>query len=164
MNDLTRLTASEAVTRLSGGTLTAEGLTRACLEQAREGVVIKAWAWLDPEQVISQARAIDRGGRKGRLADARDQRDHAGHPEIGRPLFVPKGDDRIHAHRTARRNVTGAEREEEGTVFLKYFMVAVCDCVANPATGRGSRPGGRHPIHPPQPQPGAGLRHPRPGH
>jgi len=68
MNDLTRLTASEAVTRLSAGRLTAEGLTRACLEQAREGVGIKAWAWLDPEQAISQARAIDRGGRKGRLA------------------------------------------------------------------------------------------------
>src|SRR5215472_3038298 len=68
MNDLTRLTASEAVTRLSAGRLTAEGLTRACLEQAREGVGIKAWAWLDPEQAIAQARRIDRGGRKGRLA------------------------------------------------------------------------------------------------
>jgi Asp-tRNA(Asn)/Glu-tRNA(Gln) amidotransferase A subunit family amidase len=68
MNDLTRLTASEAVTRLASGTLTAEGLTRACLEQAREGAAIKAWAWLDPEHAISQARAIDRGGRKGRLA------------------------------------------------------------------------------------------------
>ena len=59
-------------------------------------------------------------------------------------------------------SVTGAELEPEGTVFSKYFMVTVCDCEANPATGRGSRPGRRHPIHPPQPLPGAGFRHPRP--
>jgi amidase len=68
MNSPKRLTASEAVTRLTAGTLTAEALTRACLDQAREGAEIKAWAWLDREQAIAQARSIDRAGRKGRLA------------------------------------------------------------------------------------------------
>ena len=63
-----RLTASEAVAKLTAGTLTAEALTRACLEQARAGAEIKAWAWLDPEQPIAQARSVDRAGRKGRLA------------------------------------------------------------------------------------------------
>ncbi|MBV9375549.1 MAG: amidase [Alphaproteobacteria bacterium] len=63
-----RLTATEAVARLTDGTLTAEALIRACLEQARAGVGINAWAWLDPEQAIAQARAVDRAGRKGRLA------------------------------------------------------------------------------------------------
>jgi Asp-tRNA(Asn)/Glu-tRNA(Gln) amidotransferase A subunit family amidase len=62
------LTASEAAARLSAGTLTAEALTRACLEQARAGAEIKAWAWLDPEQAIARARAVDRTGRKGLLA------------------------------------------------------------------------------------------------
>jgi Asp-tRNA(Asn)/Glu-tRNA(Gln) amidotransferase A subunit family amidase len=63
-----RLTASEAVARLTTGKLTAEALTQACLEQARAGADIKAWTWLDPEQALAQARAVDRAGRKGRLA------------------------------------------------------------------------------------------------
>ena len=63
-----RLTASEAVARLTMGKLTAEALTQACLEQARAGADIKAWAWLDPEAALVQARAVDRAGRKGRLA------------------------------------------------------------------------------------------------
>jgi len=62
-----RLTASETVARLAAGTLTAEALVQACLEQARAGAEIKAWAWLDPEQALAQARAVDRAGRKGRL-------------------------------------------------------------------------------------------------
>jgi amidase len=68
MNSPERLTASEAVAQLTAGTLTAEALTRACLEEARAGAEIKAWAWLDPEQAIVQARAIDRAGRQGPLA------------------------------------------------------------------------------------------------
>jgi len=68
MNSPERLTASQAVAQLTAGTLTAEALTRACLEQARAGAEIKAWAWLDPEQAIAQARAVDRAGRKGLLA------------------------------------------------------------------------------------------------
>jgi Asp-tRNA(Asn)/Glu-tRNA(Gln) amidotransferase A subunit family amidase len=67
MNDLARLTASDAAARLAVGTLTAEALTRACLEQVREGAEIKAWAWLDPEHAIAQARAIDHDGRNGPL-------------------------------------------------------------------------------------------------
>src|SRR5260370_30811431 len=63
-----RLTASEAVPRLAAGSLTAEALTRACLEQVRAGAEIRAWTWLDPEQAIAQARAVDRTGRKGGLA------------------------------------------------------------------------------------------------
>ncbi len=68
MNSPERLTACEAVARLTAGTLTAEALTRACLEQARAGAEIKAWEWLDPEQALAQARAADRAAHKGRLA------------------------------------------------------------------------------------------------
>jgi amidase len=63
-----RLTASEAAARLSSGELTSEALTAACLERARAGAEIKAWAWLDPEQALTQARRVDRAGRKGLLA------------------------------------------------------------------------------------------------
>jgi amidase len=62
------LTASEAAAQLSAGTLTAEALARACLERAQAGAGIKAWAWLDPKQAIAQGHAVDRAGRKGRLA------------------------------------------------------------------------------------------------
>jgi len=68
MSGLEHLTASEAAAQLSAGKLTAEALTRACLERVRAGAEIKAWAWLDPEQALAQARAVDRAGRKGRLA------------------------------------------------------------------------------------------------
>jgi Asp-tRNA(Asn)/Glu-tRNA(Gln) amidotransferase A subunit family amidase len=68
MSGAEHLTASEAAARLSAGTLTAEALTRACLEQARAGAEIKAWAWLDPGHATAQARAVDRAGRQGRLA------------------------------------------------------------------------------------------------
>jgi Asp-tRNA(Asn)/Glu-tRNA(Gln) amidotransferase A subunit family amidase len=68
MNGPERLTASEAVAHLTAGKLTAEDLIRACLEQARAGAEIKAWTWLDPEKAVAQARAVDRAGRKGRLA------------------------------------------------------------------------------------------------
>jgi amidase len=68
MNGPEHLTASEAAARLAAGTLTAEALTRACLEQAGAGAEITAWTWLDPEQALAQARAVDRAGHKGRLA------------------------------------------------------------------------------------------------
>jgi Asp-tRNA(Asn)/Glu-tRNA(Gln) amidotransferase A subunit family amidase len=63
-----QLTACDAIARLKAGTLTAETLTRACLEKAREGAKVKAWVWLDPEQALAQARRVDGAGREGRLA------------------------------------------------------------------------------------------------
>jgi amidase len=68
MSGAERLTASEAVARLSAGTLTAETLIRDCLERARIRADVKAWAWLDLEQALAQARAADRAGRPGLLA------------------------------------------------------------------------------------------------
>jgi Asp-tRNA(Asn)/Glu-tRNA(Gln) amidotransferase A subunit family amidase len=67
MSGAERLTASEAVARLSAGTLTAETLVRNCLERVRARAEVKAWAWLDPEQALAQARAVDRAGRPGLL-------------------------------------------------------------------------------------------------
>src|ERR1700730_6333983 len=81
-----RLTASEAVARLTTGKLPAEALTQACLEQARAGADIKAWAWLDPEAALVQARAVDRAGRKGRLAGV-----PVGIKDIIDPVDMPTG-------------------------------------------------------------------------
>ncbi|MBV8121453.1 MAG: amidase [Alphaproteobacteria bacterium] len=67
MSGAERLTASEAAARLAAGTLTAEALTRDCLKRANARAAVKAWAWLDPEQALAQARAVDRAGRPGVL-------------------------------------------------------------------------------------------------
>jgi Asp-tRNA(Asn)/Glu-tRNA(Gln) amidotransferase A subunit family amidase len=68
MSGTERLTASAAAARLSAGTLTAEALTRDCLERANARAEVKAWVWLDQEQALTQARAVDRNGRQGLLA------------------------------------------------------------------------------------------------
>ncbi|MDP3242809.1 MAG: amidase, partial [Reyranella sp.] len=54
------ITALEAVAAIEAGTLTSERLVRGCLDRIaeRDGVV-KAWAHLDPDQAIAQARAAD---------------------------------------------------------------------------------------------------------
>src|SRR5690242_2528819 len=62
------LTAAQAVAQLSSGALTAEALTRACLDRAEDRQSVKAWTWLDPEHALAQARAADRAGRPGLLA------------------------------------------------------------------------------------------------
>jgi Asp-tRNA(Asn)/Glu-tRNA(Gln) amidotransferase A subunit family amidase len=68
MSGTERLTASEMASRLSAGALTAEVLVRDCLERASTRAEVKAWAWLDPEQALAQARAADCAGRPGLLA------------------------------------------------------------------------------------------------
>jgi Asp-tRNA(Asn)/Glu-tRNA(Gln) amidotransferase A subunit family amidase len=67
MSGAERLTATEAATRLSVGTLTAERLVRDCLERAHARAEVKAWVWLDPKHAWAQARAVDRAGRPGLL-------------------------------------------------------------------------------------------------
>jgi Asp-tRNA(Asn)/Glu-tRNA(Gln) amidotransferase A subunit family amidase len=63
-----RLSAAEAIAQLASGALSAEALTRACLDRAAERTSVKAWIWLDPEQALAQARTADRAGRPGLLA------------------------------------------------------------------------------------------------
>ena len=58
--NLNRLNLVAAAKGIATGEFTSEELVTACLERihAREDQV-KAWAWLDPEQVLAQARACD---------------------------------------------------------------------------------------------------------
>ena len=54
------LSATEAVAAIEAGTLTAEKLVRDCLDRiAEREPVVKAWAFLDPDLAIAQARAAD---------------------------------------------------------------------------------------------------------
>ena len=68
MSDSNRLSAAEAVARLSSGKLTAEQLTRDCLDRIEERASVKAWIHLDPDHALAQARAADRAGRPGLVA------------------------------------------------------------------------------------------------
>ena len=54
------LGAAAAIALLQRGALTSERLVRACLDRiARDEPRIRAWAWLDPEQALAAARAVD---------------------------------------------------------------------------------------------------------
>jgi amidase len=86
------LTAAEAVAQLRSGLLSAEALTRTCLDRIEARKSVKAWSYLDPELALSQARAADRAGRLGLLAGlpigVKDVIDTADMPtEHGSPIY-----------------------------------------------------------------------------
>ena len=68
MGDLNRLSATETARRIAAGEITSEAVVRDCLDriEAREGTV-RAWAYLDPELALSQARQRDSGPPRGAL-------------------------------------------------------------------------------------------------
>ncbi|HKK29937.1 MAG TPA: amidase family protein, partial [Alphaproteobacteria bacterium] len=61
MSDPTRLTALDAAQEIAAGRLTSEKLVQSLLEriEERDGAVL-AWAHLDPEQALAEARERDR--------------------------------------------------------------------------------------------------------
>ena len=60
MTDLNTLTASEAASKIADREITAEQLMRACLERiAARDDEVQAWAYIDPEYALAQARAAD---------------------------------------------------------------------------------------------------------
>ena len=68
MSETNRLSAAEAVARLASGALSAERLTRDCLDRIEARAAVNAWTHLDPDHALAQARAADRAGRPGLLA------------------------------------------------------------------------------------------------
>lgn len=67
MTEPCRLTAVEAAAHIAAGKLTSEALVRSCLDRiaAREPTV-QAWAYLDPDHAIAQAKLRDAEKRSGR--------------------------------------------------------------------------------------------------
>ncbi len=62
------LTAAAAAAKLQDGTLTAEALTRSCLERiAAEEPRVRAFVFLDPALAIAQAREADKAYARGAL-------------------------------------------------------------------------------------------------
>ncbi|KAH7034606.1 amidase [Microdochium trichocladiopsis] len=55
-----RLTASEVLSKVKGGSLTVEAYAQSLLSRIQErDATVKAWAYLDPEQVLAQAKQLD---------------------------------------------------------------------------------------------------------
>lgn len=66
--DPTQLTASEAADAIAAGQLTAEALTRACLERISvRDAEVHAWAFLDADLALAAARRADRSPSRGPL-------------------------------------------------------------------------------------------------
>ncbi|MDH4150994.1 MAG: amidase [Betaproteobacteria bacterium] len=63
-----RLSACEASRKIAAGELTAEKLTASCLERVAERETdVQAWAFIDPDTAIKQARLLDQQPRRSRL-------------------------------------------------------------------------------------------------
>jgi len=67
-DQLNELPATAIVEKISNGSVTAEAVTQACLDRiaAREDTV-KAWAYIDPDYALAQARILDDADVKGPL-------------------------------------------------------------------------------------------------
>jgi Asp-tRNA(Asn)/Glu-tRNA(Gln) amidotransferase A subunit family amidase len=92
-SDPHQFSAAEAARRIASGELKSETLVRSCLERikAREPAV-EAWAFLDPELALTQARALDRATPRGPLhgvpVGIKDIIDTADMPsEYGSPIY-----------------------------------------------------------------------------
>lgn len=69
MKEANKLSAQQAVRLIKNRTLTSESLMKACLNRALERETdIRAWAYLDPEKAIYDARNSDTLGNPGPLA------------------------------------------------------------------------------------------------
>jgi amidase len=63
------LTATEIVAAVQGGEITCESVAQACLDRVAErDPDVQAWEFVDPENVLRHARAIDKNSTKGVLA------------------------------------------------------------------------------------------------
>ena len=123
------LNAIEALAAMAAGRLTAEALTRACLDRiAARDSVVRAFACLDPERALAEARSRDRARRTR-------------HPRAALRAAVRREGHHRHARhadaRTARRfmPVTGRPRTRRA---LRWRARPAPSCWARPSP-RNSR-------------------------
>ena len=116
MDALNDLSATEAAARIAAGKLKSEALVEACLERvARREDDVRAWAALDRDAVLAQARARDKEAPRTRLhglpVGVKDVFDTADLPtEYGSPIY--------RGHRPATDAACVAQVRERGGVIL----------------------------------------------
>jgi Asp-tRNA(Asn)/Glu-tRNA(Gln) amidotransferase A subunit family amidase len=93
MDSLNKLSATDAAARIAAGKLTSEALVAACLERVRQREKdVQAWATINPDLALAQARARDKEPRRTRLhgipVGVKDVFDSADLPtEYGSPIY-----------------------------------------------------------------------------
>jgi amidase len=93
MDFLNQLSATEAASRIAAGKLKSEALVAACLKRiGQREKDVQAWASIDPELALAQARARDKEPRRTRLhgipVGVKDVLDTADLPtEYGSPIY-----------------------------------------------------------------------------
>lgn len=122
MPPLNQLSCTEIAQGIAAGAFTAEAVVRDCLDRiaAREPTV-HAWATIDPEHALAQARALDRGPRRGALHGVpigiKDVIDTADLPtEMGSPIYQ--------GHRAACDAACVAVARAAGAVILGKTVTA----------------------------------------
>ena len=98
MTHLNELTATEAAAKIASGEITAEQLMQACLDRVKvRDADVQAWAYLDPEYALAQARDADKQLKDGKTVGPlhgvpvgiKDVIDTADMPtENGSPMFT----------------------------------------------------------------------------
>lgn len=69
MNELHRLSATEALQGIRAGKIQAEDLVASCLHRIGEREpLVKAWSFIDASGALAHARDLDRAGTQGRLS------------------------------------------------------------------------------------------------
>ena len=86
-------TATNIARRIGHGQCSAEAVTRSCLARIEErDATVRAWAWLDPDHALAQARTLDREATRGPLRGVpvgiKDVLDTFDMPtEMGSPIY-----------------------------------------------------------------------------
>jgi Asp-tRNA(Asn)/Glu-tRNA(Gln) amidotransferase A subunit family amidase len=142
------LGATALIERLREGALSAEAVVHACLDRiARDEPRIHAWVWIDPEQALAIARAIDTGGRRGPLfglpVGVKDIIDTADAPtECGTPLYRGRRPARDAACVAALRAAGAVVLGKTVTTELAYFGPGPTRNPRNPAHTPGGSSSG----------------------
>ncbi len=144
MDDLCRLSGTEAAARIARGELTSAALVSACLQRiAGREPEVRAWAHLDPEAALAQARERDaeapRGPLHGVPVGVKDIIDTAHLPtEHGSPIHAGRRPD---ADATCVRRLYDAGAVVLGKTVTTEFATYQPSVTRNPAAP-GRTPGG----------------------
>ena len=145
---LEELGAAEAIALLRDGAITSEALVRACLERiARDELGIHAWAWLDADRALAEARSVDGRGRPpplhGLPVGIKDIIDTAGAPtECGTPLYRGRRPTRDAACVASLRSGGGVVLGKTVTTELAFFAPGPTRNPRNPAHTPGGSSSG----------------------
>ena len=145
---LEELGAAEAIALLRDGAITSEALVRACLERiARDEPGIHAWAWLDADRALAEARSVDGRGRPpplhGLPVGIKDIIDTADAPtECGTPLYRGRRPTRDAACVASLRSGGGVVLGKTVTTELAFFAPGPTRNPRNPAHTPGGSSSG----------------------